>query len=86
MVFEFHLEEWNAIRKIPRSVFYRMNANIKQVNWPKLNPRPWATEGYQEAISNVRKDKVIGSLVARHDRNLSTARYTNAEEGKKRIE
>ncbi|TVY57440.1 Phosphoinositide phosphatase, partial [Lachnellula suecica] len=56
------------------------------VNWPKLNPRPWATEGYNEAISNVRKDKVIGSLVARHERGLSTARYTNAEEGKKRIE
>ncbi|TVY89501.1 Phosphoinositide phosphatase, partial [Lachnellula willkommii] len=56
------------------------------VNWPKLNPRPWATEGYNEAISNVRKDKVIGTLVARHERGLSTARYTNAEEGKKRIE
>ncbi|KAL2061396.1 hypothetical protein VTL71DRAFT_7669 [Oculimacula yallundae] len=56
------------------------------VNWPKLNPRPWATEGYNEAINAVRKDKVIGSLVARHERGLSTARYTNAEEGKKRIE
>jgi len=56
------------------------------VNWPKLNPRPWATEGYHEAINNVRKDKVIGGLVARHERGLSTARYTNAEEGKKRIE
>ena len=43
-------------------------------------------EGFQESISNVRKDKVIGSLVTRHDRTLSTARYTNAEEGKKRIE
>ncbi|CZS97656.1 probable synaptojanin-1 [Rhynchosporium agropyri] len=56
------------------------------VNWPKLNPRPWATEGYNEAINAVRKDKVIGSFVARHERGLSTARYTNAEEGKKRIE
>jgi hypothetical protein len=57
------------------------------VSWPKLNPRPWATEGYQEAISNIRKDAVIGPLVARHERGLSTtARYTNAEEGKKRIE
>ena len=61
-------------------------ADIIQVNWPKLNPRPWATEGLQEAISNVRKDKVIGGLVARHERGLSTAKYTNAEEGKKRIE
>ncbi|GAB1309986.1 Phosphoinositide phosphatase sac1 [Madurella fahalii] len=56
------------------------------VNWPKLNPRPWATEGYHETISRVRKDKILGPLVARHERGLSTARYINAEEGKKRIE
>ncbi|KAI0598970.1 putative SAC1 protein [Biscogniauxia sp. FL1348] len=56
------------------------------VNWPKLNPRPWATEGYQDAITNVRKDKLLGPFVARHERGLSTARYLNAEEGKKRIE
>lgn len=56
------------------------------VNWPKLNPRPWATEGYQDTISKIRKDKLIGPLVARHERGLSTARYLNAEEGKKRIE
>ncbi|KAI1815563.1 putative SAC1 protein [Poronia punctata] len=56
------------------------------VNWPKLNPRPWAVEGYQETIGKIRKDRVIGSLVARHERGLSTARYLNAEEGKKRIE
>ncbi len=59
---------------------------MPQVNWPKLNPRPWATEGYQDAISKVRKDPLIGSLVVRHERGLSTARYLNAEEGKKRIE
>jgi hypothetical protein len=56
------------------------------VNWPKLNPRPWATEGVQETISKVRKNKIMGPLVARHERGLSTARYLNAEEGKKRIE
>lgn len=56
------------------------------VNWPKLNPRPWATEGYNETISKVRKNKIMGPLVARHERGLSTARYLNAEEGKKRIE
>lgn len=56
------------------------------VNWPKLNPRPWATEGYLETIGKVRKDKILGPLVARHERGLSTARYINAEEGKKRIE
>lgn len=56
------------------------------VNWPKLNPRPWAAEGYRETIGKVRKDKILGPLVARHERGLSVARYINAEEGKKRIE
>ncbi|KAK2623827.1 hypothetical protein QTJ16_007008 [Diplocarpon rosae] len=56
------------------------------VNWPKLNPRPWAVEGYNDAISNARNDKLIGGLVIRHERGLSAARYTNAEEGKKRRE
>lgn len=56
------------------------------MNWPKLNPRPWATEGYNETINKVRKDKVVGPLVTRHERGLSTARFLNAEEGKKRIE
>ncbi|KAG0645635.1 Recessive suppressor of secretory defect [Hyphodiscus hymeniophilus] len=56
------------------------------VNWPKLNPRPWAMEGYQEAISKVRKDKLIGKLVTRHERGHSTVGLLSAEEGKKRIE
>lgn len=56
------------------------------VNWPKLNPRPWATEGVNEALGKVRKDKVVGSFVGTHERGLSTARFLNAEEGKKRIE
>ncbi|ROV93383.1 hypothetical protein VMCG_08420 [Cytospora schulzeri] len=56
------------------------------VNWPKLNPRPYVAEGYQETISKVRKDPLLGPLVARHERGLSAARYLNAEEGKKRIE
>ncbi|KAK1965185.1 hypothetical protein LY78DRAFT_658563 [Colletotrichum sublineola] len=56
------------------------------VNWPKLNPRPWANEGYAEHMSKARKDSVLGSFVTRHERGLSTARYLNAEEGKKRIE
>lgn len=61
-------------------------ANTSQVNWPKLNPRPWANEGYNEAIGQVRKNVVIGPFIPKHDRNVSMARYTNAEEGKKRIE
>ncbi|KAI1392896.1 putative SAC1 protein [Hypoxylon trugodes] len=63
-----------------------INNGMLYVNWPKLNPRPWATEGYQDAITNVRKDALLGPFVARHERGLSTARYLNAEEGKKRIE
>lgn len=57
-----------------------------QVNWPKLNPRPYVAEGYQDTISKVRKDPLLGPLVARHERGLTVARYLNAEEGKKRIE
>lgn len=57
-----------------------------QVNWPKLNPRPYVAEGYQETIAKVRKDPLLGPLVARHEHGLSAARYSNAEEGKKRIE
>lgn len=57
-----------------------------QVAWPKLNPRPYATEGYQDAISKVRKDRIVGPFVAGHERGLSTARYLSAEEGKKRTE
>ncbi|OBT87662.1 hypothetical protein VE02_02702 [Pseudogymnoascus sp. 03VT05] len=56
------------------------------VNWPKLIPRPWATEGYNETVNKLRKDKVLGGLVARHERGMSTARFLSAEEGKKRIE
>jgi hypothetical protein len=56
------------------------------VNWPKLIPRPYAVEGFNETISKVRKDKIVGPLVARHERGMSTARFLSAEEGKKRIE
>lgn len=60
--------------------------NIAQVNWPRLNPRPFATEAYGEHYTKARKDAVVGPFVAKHERGLSTARYLNAEEGKKRIE
>ncbi|CAM1504507.1 Fc.00g020980.m01.CDS01 [Cosmosporella sp. VM-42] len=56
------------------------------VNWPRLNPRPYAVEGFNEHYSKARKDSLIGSFVARHERGQSTARFINAEEGKKRIE
>ncbi|CAK7237786.1 Phosphoinositide phosphatase sac1 [Sporothrix eucalyptigena] len=56
------------------------------VNWPKLIPRPASVEDYHAAMAKARKDKLLGSFVARHERGLSTARYMSAEEGKKRIE
>ena len=65
---------------------YTLTRGCSQVNWPKLNPRPWAMEGYRETIAKVRKDALLGPLVASHERGLSTSRYLNAEEGKKRIE
>jgi hypothetical protein len=43
-------------------------------------------EGYNEAFNNARKDKVVGPFVTKHERGLSTVRFLNAEEGKKRIE
>lgn len=57
-----------------------------QVNWPKLIPRPWATEGFSETINKVRKDKIVGPFVAHHDRGASTNRILGLEEGKKRVE
>ncbi|KAI9682058.1 MAG: hypothetical protein M1817_000112 [Caeruleum heppii] len=62
------------------------NHGMLYVNWPKLNPLPWAADGYTEAITSVRKDKIIGPLVNRHDRGVSNARLSHLEEGKKRIE
>ncbi|KAG9255939.1 phosphoinositide phosphatase [Emericellopsis atlantica] len=56
------------------------------VNWPRLNPRPFATEGYAEHYSKATKAPIVGPFVAKHERGMSTARYLNAEEGKKRIE
>ncbi|KAF2436756.1 hypothetical protein EJ08DRAFT_623053 [Tothia fuscella] len=56
------------------------------VNWPKLIPRPWGTEAYEEALSQARQEPVIGSFVRTHERGRSDARLGFMEEGKKRIE
>ncbi|RPB23973.1 hypothetical protein L211DRAFT_857336 [Terfezia boudieri ATCC MYA-4762] len=58
------------------------------VNWPKLNTMVWAIEGYNEALGRVKKDKIVGQLVPRHERGVSSAniRLIHLEEGKKRIE
>lgn len=59
---------------------------VKQVNWPKLNTPPWATEAYQDALSKSMRDPVAGALV-RHDRGRSyDAKLGYLEDGKKRIE
>jgi hypothetical protein len=55
------------------------------VNWPRLAPRAFAQEGYEEHYAKA-SNSLLGPLVAGHARGLSTARYTGAEEGKKRIE
>ncbi|KOS19072.1 Phosphoinositide phosphatase SAC1 [Escovopsis weberi] len=56
------------------------------VNWPRLNPRQYALDGFGEHYAKARKDPLIGALVARHEKGLTATRYLNAEEGKKRIE
>ncbi|QDS69033.1 hypothetical protein FKW77_009688 [Venturia effusa] len=56
------------------------------VNWPKLNPRPWATEAYEDALGRARQEPVIGTFVKTHERGKSEARLGFMEEGKKRIE
>ncbi|KAF4504336.1 hypothetical protein G6O67_008498 [Ophiocordyceps sinensis] len=66
--------------------YFIWNHGMLYVNWPRLNPRPFAVDGYGEHFSKARKDPLIGSLVARHKRGMSAARYLNAEEGKKRTE
>ncbi|ELQ39866.1 recessive suppressor of secretory defect [Pyricularia oryzae] len=77
-LFFFAVSAWCA--------YFIINNGILYVNWPKLNPRPWAQEGYQDTTSKIRRDKIIGPFVAKHERGLSTARYISAEEGKKRVE
>lgn len=57
-----------------------------QVNWPKLNTPRWANEGIQDTLGSVRKDKVLGPLLTRHERGMSNARLGHMEEGKKRIQ
>lgn len=56
------------------------------MNWPKLNPRPWATEAYEEALGRARHEPVVGSFVKSHERGRSMVNIGYMEEGKKRIE
>jgi len=56
------------------------------VNWPKLNTPAAGIESVQDALSKVRGEPLIGSLVTRHERGKSDARLGYMEEGKKRTE
>ena len=56
------------------------------MNWPRLNPKPFASEAYTEHYTKARKDALVGPFVAKHERGQSTAKYLNAEEGKKRMD
>lgn len=58
------------------------------MNWPKLNQPSYATEGMNEALGKVKKDKLVGGWIAKHDRGMSSnnIRLIHLEEGKKRIE
>ncbi|KAI9816043.1 MAG: hypothetical protein M1827_002035 [Pycnora praestabilis] len=78
VVFWFAVGAWCLRFIIAHGVLY--------VNWPKLNPLPWATDGYQEAVNSVQKDKLIGRWVGKYERAASTTRLSHLEEGKKRIE
>lgn len=66
------------------------------VNWPKLNVPGFAMDGYAEALSKVKKDKLVGKWVemggisGNRERGSSISggniRLIHLEEGKKRIE
>ncbi|PHH63325.1 hypothetical protein CDD81_6099 [Ophiocordyceps australis] len=66
--------------------YFIWNHGMLYVNWPRLNPQSYAVDGFTEHYSKARKNALIGPFVARHERGLSVVRYSNAEEGKKRIE
>ncbi|PHH83225.1 hypothetical protein CDD82_2997 [Ophiocordyceps australis] len=68
------------------SFYFIWNHGMLYVNWPRLNPNSYAVDGFTEHYSKARKNALIGPFVARHERGLSVVRYSNAEEGKKRIE
>lgn len=59
-----------------------------QVNWPKLNPLSYATDGIVETYSRVKKDPMLGPLIKGpgHERGPSNIRLVYAEEGKKRVD
>ena len=89
MVCELHVVKWYSLCKHKCDCLIYVLADHSfplQVNWPKLITPRWATEAYQDTMSRVFKDKVVGGIVARHDRSVSGVRMSQMEEGKKRIQ
>jgi len=83
---------WNFIYKngmlyVSASCLKRVLLELtsKQVNWPKLNTPRAASEGLQETLGKVKSDPVMGRFVGR-EHATSTARFSQMEEGKKRIQ
>ncbi|CBX94696.1 hypothetical protein IAQ61_009378 [Plenodomus lingam] len=57
------------------------------VNWPRLNRQPAQIEAFQETLSKVSHNSVVGPLMGtKHERGKSDARLLGLEEGKKRLE
>jgi len=57
------------------------------VNWPRLNRQPAQIEAFQETLSKVTHNAVVGPLLGtKHERGKSDARLLGLEEGKKRLE
>ncbi|KAH9868748.1 hypothetical protein J1614_007820 [Plenodomus biglobosus] len=57
------------------------------VNWPRLNRQPAQIEAFQDTLSKVSHNSVVGPLMGtKHERGKSDARLLGLEEGKKRVE
>lgn len=58
------------------------------MNWPKLNTPSFAVDVYQDSLSSVNKDPIMGPFVRRSRRTSGGHgnRLSNLEDGKKRIE
>ena len=57
------------------------------MNWPRLNRQPAQIEAFQETLSKVTHNAVVGPLLGtKHERGKSDARLLGLEEGKKRLE
>ncbi|KAI5808565.1 SacI homology domain-containing protein [Peziza echinospora] len=82
VIVQIFLVFWLAVGAYSARFIY--THGMLYVNWPKLNRISWAVEGYNEALGRVKKDRIAGPLVARHERGASSnIRLVHLEEGKK---